>query len=90
MGILQVSDTVINVCAYTSSFVFLASSWVIMVWDGLVTLDDEVQYVWRYVVVSLQTKPCGTRLVLFTSMPRTAHIKWLYFLVKYLGLALQT
>lgn len=70
--------------------VFLAASWLVNVWEWFIRLDDEVIFIWPYVVVFFYAKPCGTRFLLHASMAHTAYIKWLYFFGKYFGLAVQT
>ena len=45
--------------AYTTLNVFLAASWAITVWDGLVVFDDEVKFIWTCVHRILPSKTMG-------------------------------
>jgi hypothetical protein len=86
-GMLQVGNTAVHVYHIHPLNVFLAASWAITVWEGLVTFDDEVDFIWTCVRHIL---PSETTWNMTPSMPRTAHIKWLYFFGKYFALGLQT
>ena len=37
-----------------------AASWVVNVWDGFISFDDEVAFIWPYVVVFFYVNSWGT------------------------------
>lgn len=60
----QVSDTGFLLIALFNAF--LAASWMILVWEAVITMEDEVQFVWACVLllhVSMQNMTCRSPLV---------------------------